>query len=77
MLEEKKLLSRDDYTVVSGAPRDEARGSVLFGSKTDTSIIPELVIPGQQVGSYFGNSLAVTDLNNDEWVTCSLEKVIQ
>lgn len=67
VLEEKKLLSRDDYTVVSGAPRDEARGSVLFGKKTDTAITPVLVLPGQQVGSYFGNSLAVTDLNNDDW----------
>lgn len=67
VLEEKKMLTRDDYTVVSGAPRDEARGSVLFGIKSDSIITPALVIPGEQVGSYFGNSLAVTDLNNDDW----------
>lgn len=67
VLEEKKLLTRDDYTVVSGAPRDEARGSVLFGRKDEAILTPVLVLPGEQVGSYFGSSLAVTDLNNDDW----------
>ncbi|XP_072312151.1 integrin alpha-3b isoform X2 [Eucyclogobius newberryi] len=67
VLEEKKLLTLDDYTVVSGAPRDEARGSVLFGTTSDSTMKIVLVIPGEQVGSYFGNSLAVTDLNNDDW----------
>lgn len=66
VLEEKKLLSRDTYTVVTGSPRDEAKGSVTLGTKTDKIIDPTLTIPGQQVGSYFGSSLAVTDLNNDE-----------
>lgn len=67
VLEEKKLLSRDDYTVVTGSPRDESKGSVMLGTKTEKSIKPTLIIPGEQVGSYFGNSLAVTDLNNDDW----------
>lgn len=69
VLEEKKLLSHDDYTVVTGSPRDESKGSVMFGTKTDKNIEPALIIPGEQVGSYFGNSLAVTDLNNDECVS--------
>lgn len=69
VLEEKKLLSHDDYTVVTGAPRDESKGSVMFGRKTGTDIKPVLIIPGEQVGSYFGNSLAITDLNNDEYVS--------
>ncbi|XP_068161196.1 integrin alpha-3b [Antennarius striatus] len=67
VLEEKKLLSHDDYTVVTGSPRDEAKGSVVLGTKTNQNIKPMLIIPGEQVGSYFGNSLAVTDLNNDNW----------
>ncbi|XP_071393895.1 integrin alpha-3b [Centroberyx affinis] len=67
VLEDKKLLSRGDYTVVTGSPRDESKGSVTLGRKSDNSIVPVLVIPGEQVGSYFGNSLAVTDLNNDDW----------
>lgn len=67
VLVEKNLLTRDDYMVVSGAPRAMlARGLVLFGKITDT-LTQVLVIPGEQVGSYFGNSLAITDLNNDDW----------
>lgn len=68
VLEEKKLRSRDDYTVVTGSPRDESKGAVVFGKKTDKAIALDFVIPGEQVGSYFGNSMAATDLNNDECV---------
>lgn len=67
VLEEQKLLSLDDYTVVTGAPRYEAKGSVMFGRKAVTNIELVQILPGEQVGSYFGNSLAVTDLNNDDW----------
>ncbi|XP_049916529.1 integrin alpha-3b [Epinephelus moara] len=67
VLEEKKLLSRDEYTVVTGAPRKDSKGSVIFGRKAVDGLKPVLIIPGEQVGSYFGNSLAVTDLNNDDW----------
>lgn len=69
VVEEKRLLHHDDYTVVTGSPRDDSKGSVVFGTKTDKNIKPVLIIPGEQVGSYFGNSLAVTDLNNDECVS--------
>ncbi|KAK9529885.1 hypothetical protein VZT92_012455 [Zoarces viviparus] len=67
VLEERNLFSHDEYTVVTGSPRDESKGSVMFGRKTDKNIEPVLIIPGEQVGSYFGSSLAVTDLNNDDW----------
>lgn len=68
VLEERNLRSRYDYTVLTGAPRDEAKGSVVFGKKTSgTMIVLDFILPGEQVGSYFGNSLAVADLNNDEW----------
>ncbi|XP_056153212.1 integrin alpha-3b [Lampris incognitus] len=67
VLEDRKLLHRDDLTVVTGSPREESKGSVTLGKKEDANILPVLVIPGEQVGSYFGNSLAVTDLNNDDW----------
>ncbi|XP_034426036.1 integrin alpha-3b isoform X1 [Hippoglossus hippoglossus] len=67
VVEEKKLFSHDDYTVVTGSPRDESKGSVVLGTKKNKLIDPVLVIPGEQVGSYFGSSLAVTDLNNDDW----------
>lgn len=69
VLEERNLRSRNDYTVLTGAPRDEAKGSVVFGKKTGgTMIVLDFILPGEQVGSYFGNSLAVADLNNDECV---------
>ncbi|KAM4624015.1 integrin alpha-3b [Polymixia lowei] len=67
VLEETRLLSQNDYTVVTGSPRDESKGSVTLGRKDVSDIVPVLVIPGEQVGSYFGNCLAVTDLNNDGW----------
>ncbi|XP_032358038.1 integrin alpha-3b [Etheostoma spectabile] len=67
VVEERKLLSHNDYTVVTGSPREESKGSVILGSKTDKNIELVLTLPGEQVGSYFGNSLAVTDLNNDDW----------
>ncbi|XP_013887582.1 integrin alpha-3b [Austrofundulus limnaeus] len=68
-LEEQKLLSQSDYTVLTGAPRDKSIGSVLFGTKTENQNVlnPVKIISGEQVGSYFGNCLAVTDLNNDDW----------
>ncbi|KAM8836033.1 integrin alpha-3b isoform 2-T3 [Spinachia spinachia] len=67
VLEERKLLSRDEYTVVTGTPREESRGAVILGTKTNNKIEPVLLIPGEQVGSYFGSSVAVADLNNDDW----------
>uniref|UniRef100_A0A8D3CC79 Integrin, alpha 3b n=1 Tax=Scophthalmus maximus TaxID=52904 RepID=A0A8D3CC79_SCOMX len=67
VLEAKNLFSHDNYSVVTGSPRDESKGSVVFGTKTYNAIDPVLIIPGEQVGSYFGSSLAVTDLNNDDW----------
>ncbi|KAM9772783.1 integrin alpha-3b isoform 1-T1 [Syngnathus typhle] len=67
VLEEKRLLSINDYTVVTGSPRYESKGSVVLGVKTDNNIETALIIPGEQVGSYFGSSLAVADLNNDNW----------
>ncbi|KAF7662454.1 hypothetical protein LDENG_00235490, partial [Lucifuga dentata] len=69
VLESRKMLSRDEDTVATGSPRDESKGSVWLGRKIENNkiILPELIIPGEQVGSYFGSSLAVTDLNNDDW----------
>lgn len=67
VLDEKKLLTRDNYTVVTGAPRHGHRGSVLFGRQNYDDLTLMFILPGEQVGSYFGSSLAVTDLNNDDW----------
>ncbi|XP_053540958.1 integrin alpha-3b isoform X4 [Ictalurus punctatus] len=65
--EDMKLLSINEYTVVTGAPRDDSRGSVTLAVKGSTNLEPAIVIPGEQVGSYFGSTITVTDLNNDDW----------
>ncbi|MEQ2298095.1 hypothetical protein AMECASPLE_001626 [Ameca splendens] len=67
VIEEQKLLNLKSYTVVTGAPRDESTGSVMLGEWTADKIEIKQTILGEQVGSYFGNSLAATDLNNDNW----------
>ncbi|XP_052426948.1 integrin alpha-3b [Carassius gibelio] len=67
VLEDIKLLDRSDYTVVTGAPRDNFKGSVILAKKQDLVLNPVTTIPGEQIGSYFGSCLAVTDLNNDDW----------
>ncbi|KAK9977874.1 hypothetical protein ABG768_019661 [Culter alburnus] len=65
------VLSKDRDTVVTGAPRDEAKGSVMmaevFNSHVSEKVTIKVTFMGKQVGSYFGNSIAVVDLNNDGW----------
>ncbi|RVE59433.1 hypothetical protein OJAV_G00188480 [Oryzias javanicus] len=67
VIEEQKLLKRDQYTVVTGAPRFDSKGLVVLGEKSQAKIELMQFIPGEQVGSYFGSSLAAADLNNDDW----------
>jgi len=64
---DRDVLSKDKDTVVTGAPRDEAKGSVMMADffNTVNNGIVKRTIMGEQVGSYFGNSVAVVDLNND------------
>lgn len=53
----------------SGAPkdsRDDARGSVLLIEKQAGKLLIKQTLRGEQIGSYFGNVVATTDLNNDE-----------
>ncbi|KAG1968229.1 integrin alpha-3 [Pimephales promelas] len=66
---DRDVLSKDKDTVVTGAPRDEAKGSVMMADffNTVNNGIVKRTIMGEQVGSYFGNSVAVVDLNNDGW----------
>uniref|UniRef100_A0A671QXZ1 Integrin alpha-3-like n=1 Tax=Sinocyclocheilus anshuiensis TaxID=1608454 RepID=A0A671QXZ1_9TELE len=65
------VLSKDKDTVVTGAPRDEARGSVTMAEVFKASVSGEVKIKatvvGEQIGSYFGSSVAIVDLNNDGW----------
>ncbi|XP_051994348.1 integrin alpha-3-like [Xyrauchen texanus] len=68
----KGVLSKEKDTLVTGAPRDGAKGSVMMAeffktAKMDEKLMLSATIMGEQVGSYFGNSIAVVDLNNDGW----------
>ncbi|XP_028331160.1 integrin alpha-3b isoform X1 [Gouania willdenowi] len=64
---EARKLHHDDYTVVAGSPRHDAKGAVMIGRKGSNIIELVQILSGEQVGSYFGSSVAVTDLNNDDW----------
>ncbi|XP_049925618.1 integrin alpha-3-like isoform X1 [Epinephelus moara] len=64
------LLSQDDETIVTGAPKDskeDARGSVLLAVKRSDGLLTQQTLRGEQMGSYFGNVVATADLNNDGW----------
>ncbi|KAK2829162.1 hypothetical protein Q7C36_017152 [Tachysurus vachellii] len=70
---DKAILSKDEDTVVAGAPRYNSKGSVVLmkvitakdGSKELKDL--NVTLEGEQVGSYFGNSIAIIDINNDGW----------
>uniref|UniRef100_A0A8C3R9S1 Integrin subunit alpha 3 n=1 Tax=Cyanoderma ruficeps TaxID=181631 RepID=A0A8C3R9S1_9PASS len=62
------VLQRDAVTVVTGAPRYRHTGAVLLLSRgARQALNRSLLLPGPQVGSYFGSALALADLNNDGW----------
>ncbi|KAI4892916.1 hypothetical protein NFI96_024477, partial [Prochilodus magdalenae] len=64
---DKCVLHSNEETVVSGAPRNESRGSVSLAKQVSGKLLTQQFLMGKQVGSYFGNSIAIVDLNNDSW----------
>ncbi|KAG7226379.1 hypothetical protein INR49_013790 [Caranx melampygus] len=66
VLEEKRLLSHDDFTVVTGSPRDGSKGSVMFGTKTDSTITEALIIPGNNWNDLIVGAPFYFDRMNDE-----------
>ncbi|NXF27229.1 ITA3 protein, partial [Rhodinocichla rosea] len=62
------VLQREAVTLVTGAPRYRHTGAVLLLSRgARQTLNRSLLLPGPQVGSYFGSALALADLNNDGW----------
>uniref|UniRef100_A0A8C3N723 Integrin alpha-3 n=1 Tax=Geospiza parvula TaxID=87175 RepID=A0A8C3N723_GEOPR len=60
------VLQREAVTLVTGAPRYRHTGAVLLLSRgARQTLNRSLLLPGPQVGSYFGSALALADLNND------------
>ncbi|XP_061444958.1 integrin alpha-3 isoform X2 [Rhineura floridana] len=62
------VLRKQETTLITGAPRYNHTGAVfLVGTDSTMTLQKKLMILGEQVGSYFGSSIAVADLNNDGW----------
>ncbi|NXX46453.1 ITA3 protein, partial [Tricholaema leucomelas] len=62
------VLQQDRVTMVTGAPRYNHTGAVyLLSLSPPQTLQRSLLLPGHQVGSYFGSAVALADLNNDGW----------
>ncbi|NXG02576.1 ITA3 protein, partial [Sakesphorus luctuosus] len=62
------VLQQDTVTMVTGAPRYNHTGAVyLLSHSPQQSLRRNLLLPGPQVGSYFGSAIALADLNSDGW----------
>lgn len=60
------MLQQDAVTVVTGAPRYRHKGAVYLLSRSPQQMLNRsLLLPGPQVGSYFGSAVALADLNSD------------
>ncbi|XP_030642416.1 integrin alpha-6 [Chanos chanos] len=64
------ITERGKLTVVSGAPRANHSGAVVFLRKegvSTTMLSPEYILEGPGLASSFGYDVAVVDLNRDGW----------
>ncbi|KAM6106291.1 integrin alpha-7 [Pterocles gutturalis] len=63
------LTRRRELSFVTGAPRANHTGAVLILRRDAANrLVPEAVLPGQQLTSAFGHAVAVLDLNSDGWM---------
>ncbi|XP_072214150.1 integrin alpha-7 isoform X4 [Excalfactoria chinensis] len=63
------LTRRRELSFVSGAPRANHTGAVVILRRDSAHrLVPEAVLPGEQLTSAFGYALAVLDLNSDGWM---------
>ncbi|XP_044525726.1 integrin alpha-6 isoform X2 [Gracilinanus agilis] len=65
----KNIVSKDEITFVSGAPRANHSGAVVLLKRDtkSTHLFPEHVFEGEGLASSFGYDVAVVDLNKDGW----------
>ncbi|XP_038607027.1 integrin alpha-6 isoform X2 [Tachyglossus aculeatus] len=65
----KGIISKDEITFVSGAPRANHSGAVVLLKRVpkSTHLIPEHLFEGEGLASSFGYDVAVVDLNKDGW----------
>ncbi|NWI17847.1 ITA7 protein, partial [Crypturellus soui] len=63
------LTRRHELSFVAGAPRANHTGAVVILRRDSAHrLVPEAVLPGEQLTSAFGYALAVLDLNGDGWM---------
>ncbi|KAM8990372.1 integrin alpha-7 isoform 1-T1 [Ara ararauna] len=63
------LTRRRELSFVTGAPRANHTGAVVILRRdSGNRLVPEAVVPGPQLSSAFGHSVAVLDLNSDGWL---------
>uniref|UniRef100_A0A2K5WLV0 Integrin alpha-6 n=1 Tax=Macaca fascicularis TaxID=9541 RepID=A0A2K5WLV0_MACFA len=65
----KGIVSKDEITFVSGAPRANHSGAVVLLRRDMKSahLLPEHIFDGEGLASSFGYDVAVVDLNKDGW----------
>ncbi|XP_007669419.1 integrin alpha-6 isoform X2 [Ornithorhynchus anatinus] len=65
----KGIISKDEITFVSGAPRANHSGAVVLLKRVlkETRLICEHLFEGEGLASSFGYDVAVVDLNKDGW----------
>ncbi|KAM5279999.1 integrin alpha-6 isoform 3-T3 [Ctenodactylus gundi] len=66
----KGIVSKDEITFVSGAPRANHSGAVVLlkrDTKSTHHLLPEHIFDGEGLASSFGYDVAVVDLNKDGW----------
>ncbi|XP_039189017.1 integrin alpha-3 [Crotalus tigris] len=62
------VLHKEEFSFIIGAPRYNHTGAVfVMASDGHRTLQKRLLLSGKQVGSYFGSSIAVADLNSDGW----------
>ncbi|XP_041117785.1 integrin alpha-6-like isoform X2 [Polyodon spathula] len=64
------ITHKESITFVSGAPRANHSGAVVFLKKDgqfSRSLSPEYILEGEGLASSFGYDVAVVDLNSDGW----------
>ncbi|XP_067385956.1 integrin alpha-7 isoform X4 [Emydura macquarii macquarii] len=65
----KGLTRRDQLSFVAGAPRANHTGAVVILRQDNVNrLVPEFILPGEQLTSSFGYAVAVADLNSDGWM---------
>ncbi|XP_044851380.1 integrin alpha-7 [Mauremys mutica] len=65
----KGLTRQGQLSFVTGAPRANHTGAVVILRRDNVNrLVPEAILPGEQLSSSFGYAVAVLDLNSDGWM---------